>query len=77
MVGILIAIIGLYISCSFKDLFLFVCMYVCVCVCGCFVFIRPEEGIRCPEVVVTGSFEPPDMGAGNQTWNLYKSRKYS
>lgn len=35
MIGILIAKIGLFISCSFKDLFLFVCMYVCVCVCMC------------------------------------------
>lgn len=50
---------------------------VCACGCGCFVFIRPEEGIRCPEVVVTGSFELPDMGAGSHTWDLYKSRKYS
>lgn len=30
MVGILIAKIGLYISCSFKDLLLFVCMSVSV-----------------------------------------------
>lgn len=32
MIGILLAKIGLYISCSFKDLFL---IYVCVCVSLC------------------------------------------
>lgn len=34
---------------------------------------RAEEGIRSPEAGVTVSCELPSMGAGNQTWDLYKS----
>lgn len=53
-------------------LLLLLMFLICVCTCGiCSVCIpaeclqRPEEDIRCPDVVVAGSCEPPIVRAGN------------
>lgn len=51
---------------------------MCVSLCR-YVYAReqvpggPEEGIRFPETMVTGSCELPDMGVGKGTQVLYKS----
>jgi hypothetical protein len=38
---------------------------------------RPEEGVGCPGVGVTGSSELPTVGAGNYTQVLLKSSECS
>lgn len=38
---------------------------------------RPEEGFRSPGAGVTGSYEPSDVDARNQTWILCKSGPWS
>lgn len=35
---------------------------------------RPEEGIRFPGAGAAGGFEPPSVGAGNQTRVLLKNQ---
>ena len=37
---------------------------------------KPEEGVKDTRTRVTGSYEP-EVGAGNQTPVLWKSRKHS
>lgn len=37
----------------------------------------PEEAVGSLEATVTDRYELPDIGAGNQTWFLYKSSKPS
>lgn len=61
------------------------CMCACVCVCApacmymcanaheCRCPQRPEKGVGFSGSGVTGSCEPPDGGAGNKTWVLFKS----
>lgn len=39
-------------------------------VCRCW---RSESGIGSPGALVTGVYEPPDMGAGNCIWVLWKT----
>lgn len=55
-----------------------VCIYVCVyvCVCTCTVTLGGKKSDWTPEAGVTVSYEPYDMGAGNQTWIFWKIRKH-
>lgn len=57
-----------------KVCFMCNCMYVWVCVLKCRNSWWPQEGIRCPRPGVSSSREPPNMGAGNRTPVLFKSR---
>lgn len=48
---------------------------MCVSVCMC--LLRAEEGTRTPGGTgATGGFEPPNKGAGHQTWAPWKSRNH-
>jgi hypothetical protein len=56
------------------------CMCVCVCaqvyisalsVCKC--LQKPEENVGFPKIRVTGSCEPPSVGAGNRTPGLSRA----
>lgn len=38
---------------------------------------RPEEALGFPGAELTGSYEPPDVGARTQTMVLCKSREFS
>lgn len=63
-----------------KDIYLiyllnFVCTYVCAHACRCPHSL--EEGIRSPGVGEISSCESPVVGAGNQTWVVHKSSKWS
>lgn len=40
-------------------------IYFCVHTCG--PFLRPGEGIRCPDATVAGTCESPNVDAGNKT----------
>lgn len=60
--------VGFLKSCAF---FLFVYMYMCVHMCAG--AHQPEKGIRASGARETGSCELPSLGAGDQTWGLYKS----
>jgi hypothetical protein len=64
------------------------CMCVCVCVCVCVcahahvhLLVQypksPGESVRSLRVEVTGNYEPPDVGAGNQAWVLWKNMQCS
>lgn len=46
---------------SFFFINLRVLVYLQVCMKGC----GPEEDVGSPPAGITGSYEPPDMGAGN------------
>lgn len=50
---------------------------VCVCVHACMCAKTPEEMDKCPETLVMGSYEPPDIDAKSQTHILCKSSKGS
>lgn len=52
-----------------------VCICMCICVCVCVWW--PEEGLRSPGVGVTGTCEPPDMGAGTWPQFLWESSKWA
>lgn len=52
-------------------------MCLCACVYVCRNELRPEEGTGFPGAEVTSSCESPDVGAGNWTQLLSKSRKQS
>lgn len=54
-----------------------VCVSVWVCTCMYRHPQRPKEGIRFPGAGATGGFEPPSVGAGNQTLVLLKNSKLS
>jgi hypothetical protein len=47
-----------------------VCVFMCVFVHVSVVPRRPEEDAWSPEVGVTSSFQPQDLGAGNWELNL-------
>jgi hypothetical protein len=56
-----------------------VCVCVCVCVCECHLMWVPamsEEGIGFLGVGVTGSSEPPSVGAGDMTLLLCRSSEH-
>lgn len=58
---------------------LHVCIYsfTCMCVSVCMCLLRAEEGTRTPGGTgATGGFEPPNKGAGHQTWAPWKSRNH-
>lgn len=55
-------------------------MYIYVCLCECMLSVCPsrsKEGVRSTCGGVTGGCELPSRGAGNRTWILQKSSKYS
>lgn len=41
-------------------------VFLCECSCAWGHSWRPEEDVRCPGAGVTGSSEPPHVGAGKQ-----------
>lgn len=43
---------------------MYICLSLCVCTC---IQIITEECVRTLGAEVTGGYEPPDVGAGNQT----------
>ena len=45
-----------------------------LCLCTCVGLPMDCRGLGFPGAGVTGGCEPSDMGAGSQTWLLYKSR---
>lgn len=47
--------------------FYYCCYYMCSCAHARGCLQKPEEGARWPGVRVSGSREPPSIGAGNQT----------
>lgn len=61
---------------SFKKisiLYVSVCVSVGhICACG---LQKPEEQVESPRARITGSYEEPDVGAGDQTLVLCKSNK--
>jgi hypothetical protein len=48
------------------------CVRVSLSLCVC---VHPEDDTGAPRV--TGGCGTPDVGVGNQTWVLWKSRTYS
>lgn len=61
-----------------KDLIFISFSNVCMCapMCGCVQVsagAHREWGLQIPGAGVTGSREPPSMGAGNWTWFLCKN----
>lgn len=54
----------------FEKKIYFLIMGICLWICAHvrrFLW-KPEEGVECHGAGIIGSCEPPDIGAGNQTW---------
>lgn len=60
-----------------KSLFVFQISTLFVCVCRYACLQKSKHGIRSPKASLAGSYELPNINAGNKTLDLHKSSKCS